>query len=153
MVFEVNTIEETTKIGYHLGKLLNPGDVICLTGELGTGKTHITKGIAKGLGINDIITSPTFNIVNEYDSGKIKLNHFDVYRVQDPEEIYAIGFDDYIFSDAVSIIEWANYIEEILPKDFLHINIKKQLDKGENYRKITIKSYGDRYNYIKELTQ
>lgn len=151
MEFQVNNIKETTNIGFQLGKLLNSGDIICLTGDLGTGKTHITKGIAEGLGINDTITSPTFNIVNEYDSGRLKLNHFDVYRVSDPDEIYAIGFDDYIFSDAVSIIEWANYIEEILPKEFLHINISKDLAKGENYRKISITPYGDKYNYIKEL--
>lgn len=151
MYFNVNSIEETTNLGFQLGKLLTPGDIICLTGDLGTGKTHITKGIAKGLGINDTITSPTFNIVNQYDSGRLNLNHFDVYRVSDPDEIYAIGFDDYIFSDAVSIIEWANYIEEILPKDFLHIYIEKDLTKGEDYRKITLTPYGERYDYVKEI--
>ena len=151
MIFEVNTINETTKLGSNLGKMLKPGDVICLTGDLGTGKTHITKGIALGLGITDIITSPTFNIFNEYTTGRLKLNHFDVYRVSDPDEIYAIGFDDYIFSDAVSIIEWANYIEDILPKEYLHIHIEKNLDNGENFRTITLTPYGERYNYIKEL--
>lgn len=151
MEFEVNSIEETTNLFIHLGHLLNAGDIICLTGDLGTGKTHITKAIAKGLNISDIITSPTFTIVNEYDSGRLKMNHFDVYRVNDPDEIYAIGFDDYIFSDAVSIIEWANYIEEILPDEFIHIHIVKDLTKGENYRKITVTAYGNRYNYIKEL--
>ena len=151
MEFEIYNIDDTAKLGTNLGKLLNAGDIICLTGDLGVGKTHITKGIAKGLGINDNITSPTFTIVNEYDGGRLKLNHFDVYRVSDPDEIYAIGFDDYIFSDAVSIIEWANYIEEILPNDLLHIDIKKDYTKGENYRKITLNPYGERYNYIKEL--
>ncbi|MDS0526606.1 tRNA (adenosine(37)-N6)-threonylcarbamoyltransferase complex ATPase subunit type 1 TsaE [Clostridium sp. SHJSY1] len=151
MEFKVNSIDETIHIGLQLGTLLNSGDIVCLTGDLGTGKTHITKGIAKGLGIDDTITSPTFNIVNEYSSGRIKLNHFDVYRVSDPDEIYAIGFDDYIFSDAVSIIEWANYIEEILPNEYLHIHISKNLAEGEDYRKITLTSYGDRYDYIKEL--
>ena len=136
MIFSVNSVEETTNLGITLGKLLKSGDIVCLTGDLGTGKTHITKGIAKGLEITDYITSPTFTIVNEYDSGRLKLNHFDVYRVSDPDEIYAIGFDDYIFSDAVSIIEWANYIEEILPKDFLHIYIEKDLEKGEDYRSL-----------------
>ena len=135
MVFSVNSVEETTNLGISLGKILKPGDIVCLTGDLGTGKTHITKGIAKGLEITDYITSPTFTIVNEYDSGRLKLNHF----------------DDYIFSDAVSIIEWANYIEEILPKDFLHIYIEKDLEKGEDYRTITITPYGERYDYIKEL--
>lgn len=151
MEFIVNNIEETTKLGFKLGQLLNPGDIICLTGDLGTGKTHITKGIAKGLNINENITSPTFTIVNEYDSGRLKLNHFDVYRVGDPDEVYAIGFDDYIFSDAVSIIEWANYIEEILPKEYLHIHISKDLSKGENYRKISLIPYGHKYDYIKEI--
>lgn len=151
MQFLVNSVESTTEIGIKLGKLLNSGDIICLTGDLGTGKTHITKGIASGLGVTDHITSPTFTIVNEYDSGRLKLYHFDVYRVSDPDEIYAIGFDDYIFSDGVSIIEWANYIEEILPKDYLHINIEKDLSQGEDFRKITINAYGDRYDYVKEL--
>ena len=151
MEFEFNSVEETTKLGIELGKLLNPGDIVCLTGDLGTGKTHITKGIAKGLDIYNNITSPTFTIVNEYDSGRLKLNHFDVYRVSDSDEIYAIGFDDYIFSDAVSVIEWANYIEDILPKDLLHIYIEKDFSKGENYRKITLTPYGERYNYIKGL--
>ena len=151
MVFEINSVEQTTQLGINLGRLLNAGDIVCLTGDLGTGKTHITKGIARGLNIDDNITSPTFTIVNEYDSGRLKLNHFDVYRVSDPDEVYAIGFDDYIFSDAVSVIEWANYIEEILPEDLLHIKIEKDLSKGEDYRKITITPYGERYDYIKEL--
>lgn len=151
MVFEINSVEQTTQLGINLGRLLNAGDIVCLTGDLGTGKTHITKGIAKGLNIDDNITSPTFTIVNEYDSGRLKLNHFDVYRVSDPDEVYAIGFDDYIFSDAVSVIEWANYIEEILPEDLLHIRIEKDLSKGEDYRKITITPYGEKYDYIKEL--
>ena len=151
MEFEIYSVDETTQLGIKLGNLLNPSDIICLTGDLGTGKTHITKGIAKGLGINDNITSPTYTIVNEYEGGRLKLNHFDVYRVSDPDEIYAIGFDDYIFSDAVSIIEWANYIEEILPKDLLHIKIEKDFTIGEDYRKITLTPYGERYDYIKEL--
>lgn len=152
MIFKINSVEDTTQLGINLGKLLKSGDIVCLTGDLGTGKTHITKGIAKGLGIEDNITSPTFTIVNEYETGRLKLNHFDVYRVSDPDEIYAIGFDDYIFSDAVSVIEWANYIEEILPQDFLHILMEKDLSQGEDYRKITITPYGEKYNYIKELT-
>jgi tRNA threonylcarbamoyladenosine biosynthesis protein TsaE len=151
MDFYINSLEETTKIGLLLGKLVNSGDIICLTGDLGTGKTHITKGIAKGLYVNEHITSPTFTIVNEYDSGRLKLYHFDVYRVSDPDEIYAIGFDEYIFSEGVSVIEWANYIEEILPNEYLHIYIEKDFSKGENFRKISITPYGERYNYVKEL--
>lgn len=151
MLFEVYSIKETTNIGVSLGELLKSGDIVCLTGDLGTGKTHLSKGVAVGLGITENITSPTFTIVNEYDSGRLKLYHFDVYRVSDPDEIYAIGFDDYIFSNGVSLIEWANYIEEILPKDYIHIHIEKDLEKGEDYRKILIKGYGERYAYLKEL--
>ena len=115
MEFIVSTIEETLNIGKQVGSLAKSGDIICLTGDLGTGKTHMSKGIAEGLGITEHITSPTFNIVNEYHSGRLNLYHFDVYRVNDPDEIYAIGFDEYIFGNGVSLIEWANYIEEIIP--------------------------------------
>lgn len=147
----VNSVEETLEIGRKIGEKANSGDIFCLIGDLGTGKTHITKGIAKGLNVSDNITSPTFNIVNEYDSGRLKLYHFDVYRVNDPDEIYAIGFDEYIFSDGVSIIEWANYIEELIPEEYLLIKIEKQLHLGDNVRKIILESFGKRYNYIKEI--
>ncbi len=150
MEFIVTTVEETYKIGKILGSLVNSGDIICLIGDLGTGKTHLTKGIAKGLGIEDHITSPTFTIVNEY-TGRLKLNHFDVYRVNDPEEIAAIGFDEYIFSNAVSIIEWANYIEELIPPNNLTITIEKLPLYGDNYRKINIHYSDKRYDYIKEI--
>jgi tRNA threonylcarbamoyladenosine biosynthesis protein TsaE len=148
--FIVDSVEETLELGKKIGELANPGDIICLIGDLGTGKTHITKGIAEGLGIKENITSPTFTIVNEY-SGRLKLNHFDVYRVNDPDEIYAIGFDEYIFSESISIIEWANYIEELIPKEYIRIIINKLPAQGENYRKISIEGYGDRYNYLKEI--
>ncbi len=114
MEYIVTTVDETYKIGELIGSHVNSGDIICLIGDLGTGKTHLTKGIAKGLDIKDHITSPTFTIVNEY-IGRLKLYHFDVYRVNDPDEIAAIGFDEYIFSNGVSVIEWANYIEELIP--------------------------------------
>ncbi|MEW9096363.1 MAG: tRNA (adenosine(37)-N6)-threonylcarbamoyltransferase complex ATPase subunit type 1 TsaE [Clostridiaceae bacterium] len=150
MEFFVDNLDKTLYIGEQIGRLCNPGDIICLIGDLGTGKTHMTKGIAKGLNIEDYITSPTFNIVNEYTSGRIKLFHFDVYRVNDPDEIAAIGFDEYIFSDGVSIIEWANYIDELIPKEHISILIEKIPDHSE-CRKITINYYGDRYKYIKEI--
>lgn len=150
MEFIVDNVDKTIDIGIQLGKLVNGGDIICLIGDLGTGKTHITKGIAKGLGIEEHITSPTFGIVNEYE-GRHKLYHFDVYRVNDPDEIEAIGFDEYIFSDAVSIIEWANYIEDLIPPEHIRVVIKKLPQMGENFRKIIIEYYGDRYNYTKEI--
>ena len=150
MEFIVTTVDETFKIGELIGTLVNSGDIICLIGDLGTGKTHLTKGIAKGLEIEDHITSPTFTIVNEY-KGRLRLYHFDVYRVNDPDEISAIGFDEYIFSDAVSIIEWANYIEELIPSYNLTITIKKLPEFGDDYRKIDIQYSDKRYDYIKEI--
>ncbi|WP_123053320.1 tRNA (adenosine(37)-N6)-threonylcarbamoyltransferase complex ATPase subunit type 1 TsaE [Clostridium sp. JN-1] len=152
MEFITKTVNETIELGRKLGTLLHPGDIICINGDLGTGKTHFTKGLAKGLNIHDEITSPTFNIVNEYE-GRLKLYHFDVYRVNDPDEIEAIGFDEYIFSDAVSIIEWSNFIEELIPDEHIYIEIKKIPEVDISFRKIIIKHYGNRYNYIKELNE
>ncbi|MBE6065194.1 tRNA (adenosine(37)-N6)-threonylcarbamoyltransferase complex ATPase subunit type 1 TsaE [Clostridium cochlearium] len=151
MIFTINSIDETISLGEQIGKLANAGDIICLEGDLGTGKTHLTKGIAKGLNIDDNITSPTFNIVNEYE-GRLKFYHFDVYRVNDPDEIYAIGFDEYIFSDAVTVIEWSNYIEELIPEEHMKILIEKDSKDNFNSRKITITPFGERYNYIKEIS-
>ncbi len=151
MDFIVDSIEKTMEIGRQLGEKCNAGDIFCLIGDLGTGKTHFTKGLAEGLGVTDYITSPTFTIVNEYESGRLKLYHFDVYRVNDPDEIYAIGFDEYIFSDGVSIIEWANYIEELIPEEYIKVTLEKLPEKGEEFRKIIIESYGKRYDYVKEI--
>ncbi|NMM65390.1 tRNA (adenosine(37)-N6)-threonylcarbamoyltransferase complex ATPase subunit type 1 TsaE [Clostridium sp. P21] len=150
MNFIVDSVQSTVELGSKLGSIVKPGDIICLNGELGTGKTHFTKGIAKGLEITDPITSPTFTIVNEY-TGRLKLYHFDVYRVNDPDEIEAIGFDEYIFSDAVTIIEWSNYIEELIPKEHISVKIEKILEKGTDFRKISMEYCGNRYDYIKEL--
>lgn len=151
MEFIVDSVQQTMSLGKKIGELVNSQDIICLVGDLGTGKTHITKGIAEGLGVKDHITSPTFTIVNEYE-GRLKLYHFDVYRVNDPDEVYAIGFDEYIFSEGVSIIEWANYIEELIPEEYLKITIEKLPHLGENYRKITLEPHGSRYDYIKEIS-
>ncbi|ACO86855.1 tRNA (adenosine(37)-N6)-threonylcarbamoyltransferase complex ATPase subunit type 1 TsaE [Clostridium botulinum] len=150
MEFIVDSISKTIDIGNFIGRHCNSGDILCLNGDLGAGKTHLSKGIAKGLNIKDNITSPTFNIVNEYD-GRLKLYHFDVYRVNDPDEIEAIGFDEYIFGEGISIIEWSDYIEDLIPNEHMDIRINKIPEKGESYRKITINYYGNRYDYIKEL--
>lgn len=151
MEFLINSAEQTISLGEKLGRLVNPGDIICIEGDLGTGKTQFTKGLARGLNVEDYITSPTFTIVNEY-LGRLKLYHFDVYRVNDPDEIEAIGFDEYIFGEGVSVIEWANYIRGLIPNEYIEIIIEKQPALGENYRKLTINNYGDKYNYIKELS-
>lgn len=150
MEFIVNSVEETINLGKKIGQVLKSGAIICLIGDLGTGKTHLTKGIAAGLEIKDYITSPTFTIVNEY-LGRLKLYHFDVYRVSDADEIYAIGFDEYIFSDSVSIIEWANYIEELIPREHIRIIINKLPELGDNHRKISVETFGDQYSYLKEI--
>lgn len=152
MNYIIDSVEMTMKLGLQLGLRLKAGDIVCLNGDLGAGKTHFTKGVAKGLGIEDQITSPTFTIVNEYESGRLKLYHFDVYRVNDPDEIANIGFDEYIFGKGVSIIEWSEYIEDLIPEERIDIVIKKLSDKGDDYRNISINSFGSRYDYVKEIT-
>jgi len=150
MDFLLDSVEKTIKLGEKIGKLVKSGDIICIDGDLGSGKTHLAKGIALGLDIKEYITSPTFTIVNEYE-GRIKLYHFDVYRVNDPDEIEAIGFDEYIFSDGVSIIEWSNLIEGLIPEEHIQIKISKAPEKGENFRIIRISYWGIRYKYIEEI--
>lgn len=140
-----NNENETYNIGIKIGKQLKAGDILSLNGDLGAGKTYLTKGIAKGLGIKDYITSPTFTILNEY-KGRIPLYHFDVYRINDVEEMYEIGFEEYLYGNGVCVIEWGNIVEEILPKDIINIKIKNL---GEFSREIEIKS--DRITLDKEL--
>lgn len=131
--------EETMNIGKMLGGKAKKGDVFCLVGEISAGKTHLTKGFAKGLLIQDDIISPTFTIVNSYESGKIPFHHFDVYRIENIEELENIGFYDYIDSDDnICLIEWAEMIESAIPNNAIWIKIGKDLTKGENYRFIEI---------------
>lgn len=139
MNYETLSFEETKKIGIELGQKAQKGDIYCLVGDLGVGKTIFSKGFAEGLGINEHITSPTFTIVNEYHNGRLPFYHFDVYRLNDPEELYDIGYEDYFFGDGVCLVEWANMIDDFVPKDAKWINIKKCLEKGEDYRLIEIK--------------
>lgn len=141
--------EQTKEIGYRLGKLLTPGSVICLIGDLGAGKTTMTQSLAKAIGVDDYITSPTFTIVNEYE-GNMPLYHFDVYRIGSSEEMYDIGYDEYINSDGVCIIEWANLIEDILPDEYLDIELIYK-DMG---REMILKPVGEKYKKIvEELTK
>lgn len=149
MIFEIYSPEDTIVLGTKLGKLLIGGEIITINGDLGTGKTEFTKGIAKGLAIDDYIVSPTYVIVNEY-KGRLKLNHFDVYRVNDSMEIMTLGFDEYIFSEAVSVIEWSNLISDIIPRDTIDIIIYKDLEKGMDYRKISIEDNRNKLD-LKEL--
>ncbi|MGL4796855.1 MAG: tRNA (adenosine(37)-N6)-threonylcarbamoyltransferase complex ATPase subunit type 1 TsaE [Paraclostridium sp.] len=141
--------EKTREIGSKLGNLLTPKSVVCLIGDLGAGKTTMTQSLAKSLGVDDYITSPTFTIVNEYE-GRIPLYHFDVYRIGSSEEMYDIGFDEYIDGEGVCIIEWANLIEDILPDEYLYI----EMNYIENGREMTLNPKGEKYEEIvKELTK
>ncbi len=123
--------EETKKLGEKLCEKLTAGSIVALTGDLGTGKTTLTKAIAAGLGVTDVITSPTFNIVKQYDSGRLPLYHFDVYRIGDVDEMYEIGYEEYFFGDGVCVIEWADLIEEIIPDDAVRIEIEYGEKEGE----------------------
>ena len=140
MIYEVFKEEETKQIGFNMGQNAKTGEIYCLKGDLGVGKTVFTKGFAQGLGITDYITSPTFTIVNEYKSGRIPFYHFDVYRIGDSDEMYDIGCDEYFFGDGVCLIEWAELIEDILPDNVKWIEITKDLNVDDvNYRKIEVK--------------
>lgn len=141
MVYRSNSAKETENIAKAFAKTLKGGDVVCLNGDLGAGKTAFTAGLAKGLGIADYISSPTFTILNCY-SGKIPLYHFDVYRISESDEMFDIGFDEYLTGNGVSVIEWANIIEDILPYDRYEVEITKNLDVHENYREISIEKRG-----------
>ena len=138
MIVETLSSEETFQLGYRLGKEAKPGQVVCLLGDLGVGKTVFTKGFAKGLEIEEPISSPTFTIIQEYEEGRLPFYHFDVYRISDIEEMDEIGFDDYVYGEGVTFIEWANLIQEILPEKYMQITIQKNLEKGFDYRKITV---------------
>lgn len=138
MIIETNNYEETFALGEKLGREAKPGQVYTLVGDLGVGKTVFTQGMAKGLDITEAISSPTFTIVQEYTEGRLPFYHFDVYRIGDVEEMDEIGFDDYIYGQGVSLVEWANLIPEIIPSEHTAITIEKDLDKGFDYRKITI---------------
>lgn len=131
--------EDTHALGKKLGENAKPGDVYTLLGDLGVGKTVITQGIADGLGIKEAICSPTFTIVQVYEEGRMPFYHFDVYRIGDIEEMDEIGYEDYFYGDGLTMIEWANLIEEILPSKRKEITIEKDLEKGFDYRRITIK--------------
>ena len=138
MVIESFSSEDTFNIGYEIGKSAAPGSVYTLIGDLGVGKTVFTQGVAAGLGIREAVNSPTFTILQVYDEGRLPFYHFDVYRIGDPEEMYELGFEDYIYGDGVSLIEWANLIEDILPKEYIEVLIEKDLVRGTDYRRITI---------------
>lgn len=138
MIKESFCPEETYALGKSLGEAAKPGDVICLNGDLGVGKTVFTQGFAAGLAITEPVNSPTFTIVQEYYDGRLPLYHFDVYRIGDISEMDEIGYEDYFFGEGVCLIEWSNLIKEILPDRIVSVTIEKDLQKGFDYRKITV---------------
>ena len=138
MTIETNSPEETFALGQKLGEQAKAGQIYTLIGDLGVGKTVFTQGIARGLGITEAVSSPTFTIVQVYEEGRLPFYHFDVYRIGDIEEMEEIGYDDYFFGNGVCMIEWAELIEELIPENSIHVTIEKDLEKGFDYRRITI---------------
>ena len=143
MTIETNSPEETFALGQKLGEQAKAGQIYTLNGDLGVGKTVFTQGIARGLGITEAVSSPTFTIVQVYDEGRLPFYHFDVYRIGDVEEMDEIGFEDYVYGDGVSLIEWANLIDEILPANRTEITIEKDLEQGFDFRRITVEKRGE----------
>ena len=138
MIVETRNEKETFKLVYSIGKKAQAGQIYTLTGDLGVGKTIFTQGLAAGLGIEEPVNSPTFTIVQIYEEGRLPFYHFDVYRIGDVEEMEEIGYEDYFYGEGVCLIEWANLVEEILPRPVIAVLIEKNLEKGFDYRKITI---------------
>lgn len=138
-VIETNSAQETFALGEKIGRQARAGEIYTLLGDLGVGKTVFTQGVAVGLGIKEPVNSPTFTILQIYQEGRLPFYHFDVYRIGDVEEMEEIGYEDYFYGDGLCLIEWANLIEEILPQDVIQIMIEKELEKGFDYRRITIK--------------
>jgi len=145
MEYDSYNPDDTFELAKKLGQEAKAGDVFCLIGDLGVGKTLFSQGFAKGLGIEEYVNSPTFTIVQEYegtDDRKLTLYHFDVYRIEDSEEMEEVGFTDMIYGDGVSLIEWADMISDILPERYTRVIIEKNLEKGFDYRKITVEHVG-----------
>ncbi len=140
-IFESFSYEDTIEIAGRIADSFHGGEFVAMYGDLGAGKTAFVQGIAKALGISNHVTSPTFTIVNEYE-GRLPLYHFDVYRISDPDEMYEIGYDEYVDGNGVCIIEWAELIEDLFPQKYIKITILKDVDKGFDYRKIIVEERG-----------
>ncbi len=138
MVKETRSAAETFEFARELGEKAKAGDVYCLTGDLGTGKTVFAQGFAAGVGVTDTVNSPTFTIVQVYEDGRIPFYHFDVYRIGGSEEMFEIGFEEYVYGTGVCLIEWAELIEDILPHEYKRVLIEKDLTRGVDHRRITI---------------
>ena len=146
---ETTSPDETFEAGRQLGLLAKPGDIYTLNGDLGVGKTVFTQGVAKGLDISGHVNSPTFTIVQVYDSGRLPFYHFDVYRIGDIEEMDEIGYEDCFYGEGICLIEWAELIEEILPEHSVQVTIEKEPEKGFDYRRISVKRFSKRSKYAR----
>ena len=138
MIIESFSSEMTFELGKKIGMQVKPGDIICLNGDLGVGKTVFTQGVAEGLGITEPICSPTFTLIQEYHDGRIPLYHFDVYRISGPWDMDDLGYEEYFFGNGVCLVEWGCLIQELFTKDTIYVTIEKDLEKGFDYRKITV---------------
>jgi len=141
-IYESQSAEDTFLLGSKVAQLCKKGDIILLNGDLGVGKTVFAKGLGKGLGIQEPISSPTFTVLQIYEEGRLPLYHFDVYRIADVGEMDEIGYEDYFYGNGVCLIEWAGLIQEILPEKLLSVTIEKNLERGFDYRKIIIEGMG-----------
>lgn len=140
------SFEETQAFGRRLAKKFKAGDIVCFYGDLGTGKTTMIKGIADGLKVkSDYVHSPTFTLLNVYEHGRIPLYHFDMYRIEKPEDMFDIGYDEFLYGEGVSVIEWSEKFGKLLPKERLEIHLKH---KGEESREIRLKAKGLRYEKL-----
>ncbi len=140
MIIETYSEEETLGIAEAMARDIKPSSIICLDGDLGTGKSVFARGFARGLGITEPITSPTFTLVQIHEGDVLNMYHFDVYRIDDPSQMYDIGYEDYFYSDGVCLVEWASLIKELIPDYAIWVSIEKDISKGYDYRKITIKN-------------
>ena len=138
MTYESFNVEDTAKIGEDLAKNAKPGDIFCLSGNLGAGKTVFAGGFAKGLGIDSDVTSPTFTILNEYHDGRLCLFHFDFYRLEDPNELFGIGYEEYFYGNGVTLVEWPERAKELIPKDANFIKIETDYVSNPDFRRITV---------------
>lgn len=138
MVFESTSSQMTFEFAKKIGEKLKSGDVLCLDGDLGVGKTVFTKGVAAGLGIKDDVSSPTFTLIQEYYGGRLPLYHFDVYRIDGPWDMDDLGYEEYFYGEGVCLVEWGSMIKELFPENTIYVRIEKDLEKGIDYRKITV---------------
>ncbi len=138
MVFESTSSQMTFEFAKKIGEKLKSGDVLCLDGDLGVGKTVFTKGVAAGLGIKDDVSSPTFTLIQEYYGGRLPLYHFDVYRIDGLWDMDDLGYEEYFYGEGVCLVEWGSMIKELFPENTIYVRIEKDLEKGFDYRKITV---------------